>query len=137
MTVAEINFGDGSWDDARGLVQNILQQLVNDVQGNGKDGIKTILAKFIAQYEQNRNDNIEFQAKRDKENAIRENRRWKTLTVVLTMFGLILGALTYLEANRQVRDHTLTIPPTLEMHKSDPVVSYSQKPPQDASEKTW
>jgi len=48
------------------------------------------------------------------------------------VFGLILGALTYLEANRQIRDHSLKIPSTYQLKREQPVVVSMQKPPQDA-----
>ena len=100
--VSDIDFGDGSWEEARGVVQGNLQELVNLIKGNGKDGIKTTLEHFITEYRTNRKDNIEFQNKRDKENAERETRRWQVVGTALAVLSILIGWLTYRDAERKI-----------------------------------
>jgi hypothetical protein len=116
-----------------GALERDVERLMHDLYGNGQQGLLSEATAFFAEYRENRQNNIEFQNQRDKENAIRESRRWKALGAILTVFGLILGALTYLEANRQIRDHSLKIPSTYQLKREQPVVVSMQKPPQDAS----
>ena len=36
----QLNFGDGSWDQAKGTIFTTLQGLKSDMDGNGKPGLK-------------------------------------------------------------------------------------------------
>jgi hypothetical protein len=125
--LSDIDFGDGTWEDARGTVQNTLQELVVIVKGNGKDGMQTTLANFITEYRSTTQAVKAFQEQRDRElkqaiqdadkkrnDAIAENAQ-KTLdrdrkmnlklllaTVVIGFLGLVVTALGVLEANRQL-----------------------------------
>jgi hypothetical protein len=65
--VADLNFGDGSWEDARGLVQNTLQELVGLLKGNGKDGMLLTLSNFIVEYRADKRKDKEFRDLRDAE----------------------------------------------------------------------
>ena len=126
-TLSYIDFGDGTWEDARGTVQNTLQELVVIVKGNGKEGMQTTLANFITEYRSTTRAVRDFQEQRDKElkqaiqdadkkrnDAIAENAQ-KTLerdkkmnlrllwaTVVIGLLGVVVTALGVLEANRQM-----------------------------------
>ena len=108
-----------------GRLEQDMERLIHDFYGNGQEGLLTQATKFFAEYRENRKSNIEFQNQRDAENAKRESRRWKLATIILTAFGLLLGILTYLEANRQIHNKFSSAEP-------GQAVSYSH-PPQDAS----
>ena len=124
MALSDLNWGDGSWEECGGTVRNAVQELVAIVKGNGREGMQSTLNGFISEYRENRKNNIEFQDKRDREDAIRENRRWQLLTAMLTILSIAVAALIALEANRQLHGKFSVVHP-------DPVVSYSQ--PQDAA----
>ena len=123
--MSDLNWGDGSWEECGGLVRNTMQELVSLIKGNGREGMQATLNGFISEYRENRKNNIEFQDKRDKEDAIRENRRWQMLTALLTILSIAVAALIGLEAHRQLHGKYSAAHP-------DPVVSYYQPAPQDA-----
>lgn len=112
--MADLDFGDGSWEDARGTVQNTISELVGIVKGNGREGMKTTLDRFIGEYRAGREADKNFHELRDKENAERENRRWKMLTALLTLLAIAVSALIALESNRQLHGQfSLTNPSTV------------------------
>jgi hypothetical protein len=135
--MSDIDFGDGSWEAARGVIQGNLQELVNLIKGNGKDGIKTTLESFIAEYRTNRKDNIDFQNTRDAEIAKREDRwRWR-VGIVLAILTLVVSIVAILEANRQVHTGILIWPKIHHKTLVEPVnkvYATYQKPPETA---TW
>jgi len=65
--VSNLNFGDGSWEEAGGVVMDRLQELVAIVKGNGKDGMQTTLNSFITEYRTDRAADTKFHNTRDQE----------------------------------------------------------------------
>ena len=110
--VSDLNFGDGSWEDARGVVQNTLQEVVLILKGNGREGMKTTLETFIATYNSNRKADIEFRDLRDKENGKRESRRWKLATIAIAFIGLMVSTLASLDGCRMLHGNFTTAEPS-------------------------
>ena len=125
--MADIDFGSGSWDEARGVVQNTLQELYTTVKGNGKLGLQTTLNNFIIEYRTTVQNEKAFHERRDKEikeaieladkkrnDAIAENAemmsqrdrklnlRLLAASLIIAFLGLVVTALGVLEANRQM-----------------------------------
>jgi hypothetical protein len=80
----------------------------------------TTVEEFITRYDSNREANIEFQNKRDKENAVREARRWQLAGTILAVLSLLVGWLTYRDSQRKLSEQS-----------NHPGVELSQ--PQDAT----
>ena len=121
--MSDLNFGDGSWEEAAGVVTNTLQELVTIVKGNGKDGVQTILSNFITEYRTDRDADKRFHDRRDNENSDRESRRWRIAGFLLAVIMAVLAFLGYLETNRQLHGKFSRTQP-------DSVLSSTQ--PQDA-----
>jgi hypothetical protein len=41
-----LDFGNGSWDQAKGLIFSTLRAHDSDIEGNGKDGLKLTVSKI-------------------------------------------------------------------------------------------
>lgn len=67
--MSDLNFGDGSWEDARRLVQQTLQALHQTIHGNGRDGMFTTLNNFITEYRTDRAVQARYEA--EKEESVR------------------------------------------------------------------
>lgn len=118
--MADLDFGDGTWEDARGTIQNNITELVGIVKGNGREGLKTTLDKFITEY---RTDQI-FHQKRDQEikDAIAEAAKKKEtadnskdreinrkLTIAALIVALFMAYMAVRDFQRKTR--SLEMPP--------------------------
>ena len=93
--MAGIDFGDGSWEDARGVVQNSLSRLIAAVEGNGKEGIQETLSNFITEYRTTVENQEKFQDRRDSEIKAHLARRDFWFMFFLAVLTLAMGALAY------------------------------------------
>lgn len=125
--MSDLNFGDGSWEDARGIVQNSLQELVTLIKGNGKEGLHLTLTNFITEYRTNRENNIKFQNQRDKENAVREARRWQLAGTILAVLSLLVGWLTYRDSQRKLSAQPVV--PGIQSSQPAPQTAHEPMPP--------
>lgn len=98
--MSEIDFGDGSWEDARQTIQNTLQELVNIVKGNGKEGMQTTLTTLATTIETTEKTRQEFQDKRDKEikdsldaHNKEADKRSNKQALIISLIGLIVACL--------------------------------------------
>ena len=118
--MANLNFGDGSWEEAKSMVQQLISDHEAAIHGNGREGMLTTLNKFITEYRTDRAADKLFHDQRDREIAQREDRRWRVAGLVLTIISAIIGVLSILEANRQIHGRFSTAAPNT-------VVSSTQK----------
>ena len=127
--MSEIDFGDGSWEDARGTIQNTLQELVGICKGNGRAGVVEVLNSFITEYRTDRAAEIKFRDQRDKETKDRLDRATRRQTLWLSLAGLIMTVLLVIIAWRELeRKISASVPA--------PVVSSSQQNAVDKSIET-
>ena len=119
----DLDFGDGSWEDARGVIQNTLSRIVAKVEGNGKEGMQDVLNGFITEYRTTVKNQEEFQDQRDKEQLARDARHERKVNLMLlvcAVLTLLIGYLTYRDSERKISSTA-----------QNPVVSFTQ-PKQDA-----
>jgi hypothetical protein len=90
--MSDLSFGDGSWEDARGVVKTVLNELHNIIKGNGKEGMQETLNSLVTTIEATEKTRQEFQNKRDQEikDALEaHNRRYNLLIGLVTL--ILLG----------------------------------------------
>ena len=97
--MSDLNFGNGSWEAAGGVIMNALNELHGIIKGNGKDGMQVTLSNLVTTIETTEENRQEFQAKRDQEikDALETHntsmtQRTNRQTLIISVVGLILAA---------------------------------------------
>jgi len=97
-----------------------------DLYNHGKDGMKTILTKFIADHQAREDEHEKDRTRRDRQLNIAIG----AIGLVLTLLTLLVGWRTYLDTIHHVKDGDLKIP--VISHSRPPEPEYSVDRPQDA-----
>jgi hypothetical protein len=107
-------------------MQTTLDQVHEDLYNHGKEGMKTVLQTFIAEYKQGERDRKEFQESRDKETkdrldraTARQNFRLNTIIAVCAILTVVVAFLALRQSGFKASFST------------PPGISYEQ-PSQDA-----
>jgi hypothetical protein len=93
--VAELNFGNGTWEDARGLLEQLAKDHNQAIFGNGKEGMLLTLEKFIGEYRTTEQQRAEAERKRaeDIKQALVDRERKVNLRIALgtAVIGIPVG----------------------------------------------
>ena len=125
--MSQIDLDGDSWENARGVVENILNELVAIVKGNGKAGMVKTLDAFMGEcrYRWEVEDRSAAERAKAIQRSLDENNakvardsakttaRIGWLALAVSFLTLILGLWVFYEGRKQAHgDFTLTSPTT-------------------------
>lgn len=90
----EIDFGDGSWEDAAGTIKHVLQDHHRILKGNGSPGMQEVLTTLMATMNT-----------REEERQLQDDQRHKSNTTKLNFILALGAALTILVTVRELLHH--------------------------------
>jgi len=90
-------------------VDMLMSDMYNGGSGNG-EGVKGAVFNLITKLDTRDEESAKNLKRRDDERENRQKRRDFWITIILSIFGLLLAVLTYLEGNKQVKGGELHWP---------------------------